>query len=75
MVSVVQCLIDEGIIGFSSAEGFVRHLKITSPDLSAIFLDINLSGITDIELMQAIKLLMATKMFLSLYAAPVMTVR
>ena len=55
LMTVVKGIIEEEVSGFSSAESFFRELRVKAPDLSAIFLDINLPGITGIELIQAIK--------------------
>ncbi|MCM8532258.1 MAG: response regulator [Lentisphaeraceae bacterium] len=40
------------VLDYSSAEGFIRDLKVNSYDLDAIFVDINLPGITGIELIE-----------------------
>ena len=55
LVSVVKSMLDEEVAGFGSAEGFIRELRVSAPDLSAIFLDINLPGISGLELIVGIK--------------------
>ena len=71
MVSVVKSMIDEEVTGFGSAEGFVRELKVSSPDLSAIFLDINLPGISGLELIAGIKKYLITPMCPLLFAVQI----
>jgi len=52
---VVEKVANTEVIDFSSAESFIRHVKVEPHELTAIFLDITLPGMSGIDAIPIIR--------------------